>query len=68
MDRMLQTYLLSRRRVLQGMAALPASAAFGRSALAAPSTPLTFIGWQYQPQIAQANLSTFKKLYYENVA
>ncbi len=68
MDRSLQDYLSSRRRVLQGMAALPAGMALGRSALAAPSTPLSFIGWQYQPQIAEANVNVFKQLYDENVS
>ena len=67
MDRSLQEFFISRRRVLQGAAALSAGAAFGRPALAAPSTPLTFIGWQYQPQIAEANVNIFKKLYDENV-
>jgi len=67
MDRSLQDYLLSRRRVLQGLAALPASGAVGHAALAASSAPLAFIGWQYQPQIAEANVNIFKKLYDENV-
>lgn len=67
MDRLLQDYLLSRRRVLQSMAALPAGMAMARPALAAPSRPLSFIGWQYQPQIAEANVNTFKTLYDENV-
>jgi multiple sugar transport system substrate-binding protein len=61
------SWFLSRRRVLQGAAALSASAALGRSASAAPAAPLTFIGWQYQPQIVEQNVDTFKKLYDENV-
>jgi multiple sugar transport system substrate-binding protein len=67
MNRPLQDYLLSRRRVLQGMGAVGAAAAFGGPALAAPSAPITFIGWQYQPQIAEDNVNIFKKLYDENV-
>lgn len=67
MDRSLQDYLLSRRRVLQGLAALSAGAVAGRPARAAPTTPITFIGWQYQPQIAEANVGIFEKLYDENV-
>jgi multiple sugar transport system substrate-binding protein len=67
MDESLRRFLLSRRSVLQGAAALSASTMLGRSAQAAPSTPLSFIGWQYQPQIAEENVNTFKKLYDENV-
>jgi multiple sugar transport system substrate-binding protein len=67
MDASSNPFFLSRRRVLQGAAALSASAALGRTASAAPSTPLTFIGWQYQPQIVEQNVDTFKKLYDENV-
>ncbi len=36
-------------------------------AIAAPSTPLHFIGWQYNPQIVAENVDIFKKLYDENV-
>ena len=60
MDGLLQSYLLSRRRALQGMAALPAGLALARPAIA--------IGWQHQPQIAEANVNTFKTLYDENVS
>ena len=63
----LDRYLLSRRRILQGAGALSASALAGRTAWAAPSTALSFIGWQYQPQIVTENVDTFKKLYDENV-
>ncbi len=63
----LEKYLLSRRRVLQGGAALSAGAMFGKSAFAAPDTPLQFIGWQYQPQIVEENVGIFSKLYDENV-
>ncbi len=67
MTRSLERYLLSRRRVLQGGAALSAGALFGRRAFAAPDTPLQFIGWQYQPQIVEENVGIFSKLYDENV-
>ncbi len=48
MNRALEDYLISRRRVLQGMAATTAGAVLGRPALAAPGKPITFIGWQPQ--------------------
>ncbi|CAM5762789.1 hypothetical protein LMIY3S_00596 [Labrys miyagiensis] len=67
MNKSLERFLLSRRSVLKGAAALSASTLLGRSASAAPSAPLTFIGWQYQPQIVEENVNTFKKLYDENV-
>jgi multiple sugar transport system substrate-binding protein len=67
MNRSLERFLLSRRSVLKGAAALSASTLLGRPASAAPSTPLTFIGWQYQPQIVEENVNAFKKLYDENV-
>ncbi len=63
----LDRFLLKRRRFLQGAAALSASAALGRQAFAAPSTPLTFVGWQYQPQMVEDNVSIFSKLYDEKV-
>ena len=63
----LQRYLMSRRSVLKGAAAMSAVTLAGRSASAAPATPLSFIGWQYQPQIVSENVETFKKLYDESV-
>jgi multiple sugar transport system substrate-binding protein len=66
----LRGYLARRRAVLKGGLATAAAIALpgiGRSALAAPSTPLNFIGWQYNPQIVAENVETFKKLYDENV-
>lgn len=39
----------------------------GGRAFAAPDTPLTFVGWQFQPQIVEANVNTFRKLYDESV-
>jgi multiple sugar transport system substrate-binding protein len=58
---------ISRRRVLRGGAALSAAALAARSAFAAPAKPLTFIGWQYHPEIVDQNVETFKKLYDEAV-
>ena len=63
----LDRYLVSRRRMLQGAGALSLAGLAGRPATAAPSQPLTFIGWQYHPEIAEENVNTFKKLYDENV-
>ena len=63
----LNAFLISRRHVLQGGAALSAVALAGRSAFAAPAKPLTFIGWQYHPEIVDQNVDTFKKLYDESV-
>jgi multiple sugar transport system substrate-binding protein len=63
----LNAFLISRRRVLQGGAALSAVALAGRSAFATPAKPLTFIGWQYHPEIADENVETLKKLYDESV-
>jgi multiple sugar transport system substrate-binding protein len=68
MSKSLERFMLSRRNVLQGAAALSAGAMLGRPAAAAPSAPISFIGWQYQPQIVEENVNTFKKLYDENVA
>jgi multiple sugar transport system substrate-binding protein len=64
----LERYLLSRRQVLAGMAGFTATGMLGKRAMAAPSTAMVFIGWQYQPQIVAENVETFKKLYDENVA
>jgi multiple sugar transport system substrate-binding protein len=63
----LEKFLVSRRRVLQGAAGLSAIAAFGKHASAAPSDPLSFVGWQYQPQIVEENVGIFSKLYDEKV-
>jgi multiple sugar transport system substrate-binding protein len=63
----LNAFLISRRRVLQGGAALSAATLAGRNAFAAPAKPLTFIGWQYHPEIVDQNVDTFKKLYEESV-
>jgi multiple sugar transport system substrate-binding protein len=66
----LQNYLLHRRAMMKGglsaAAALALPGAASR-AFAAPSTPLHFIGWQYNPQIVAENVDIFKKLYDENV-
>ncbi|WGF88088.1 ABC transporter substrate-binding protein [Marinivivus vitaminiproducens] len=58
---------LPRRGLLKGAAAISAASVLGRRAFAAPSTPLTFAGWQYQPQIVDENVKTFMGLYDENV-
>ena len=58
---------MSRRQVLQGVAALSATSLAGGRAFAAPSEALTFAGWQYQPQIVDENVNKFKTLYDENV-
>ena len=63
----LERLLASRRQVLIGAAALSAGSLIRGRAFAAPSAPLTFAGWQYQPQIVDENVQTFKKLYDENV-
>ena len=63
-------YLARRRAVLKGGLAAAATVAvpgLSRRAVAAPSEPLHFIGWQYNPQIVAENVDTFKKLYDENV-
>ena len=63
-------YLARRRAVLKGGLAAAAAVAvpgLGRRAAAAPSEPLHFIGWQYNPQIVAENVDIFKKLYDENV-
>ncbi len=67
MTTLLDRYLLSRRQVLRGTAGIAAAGMMGRRAFAAPSTPLTFVGWQYQPQIVDENVKTFMSLYDENV-
>ena len=38
-----------------------------RRAHAAPSQPLHFIGWQYNPQIVADNVKSFEQLYNESV-
>jgi multiple sugar transport system substrate-binding protein len=64
----LTTHLMHRRSVLQlgGLAGamLPT---LGSRAVAKPTTPLHFVGWQYNPQIVAENVATFEKLYDENV-
>ena len=66
----LARYLLQRRAVLKGGAALVGAAALpslGRLASAAPAEAMQFIGWQYQPEIVAENVGIFSKLYDENV-
>jgi multiple sugar transport system substrate-binding protein len=65
----LHQFLVNRRAILMGGAGAAAAAlpSFSRTARAGPSTPMHFIGWQYNPQIVSENVDTFKKLYDENV-
>lgn len=67
MQSRMERFLASRRAVLQGAAGMAAGAMLARPAWAAPAEALTFIGWQFAPQIVEANVATFKKLYDENV-
>lgn len=66
----LNQFLANRRSVLMGGAALgvTSSGLFGRAAMAAPDTPISFIGWQFQPQMVEENVAIFQDLYDENVA
>lgn len=63
----LNRFLINRRRVLQGAAALSAGSLLAGKAFAKPSTPISFIGWQYQPQIVEENVKIFSDLYDESV-
>jgi multiple sugar transport system substrate-binding protein len=66
----LDNYLVRRRAVLQGGLAGAAALALpglSRSALAQGGPPLSFIGWQYNPQIVEENVNIFRELYDENV-
>ena len=67
MSKKLNSYLASRRCVLQGGLAITAAGVLGRPAFAAPSEPISFIGWQFQPQIVEENVGVFSELYDENV-
>ena len=61
----LSEYLVHRRSVLKGGAALAAALATPRlirSSSAAPAEPLHFVGWQYNPQIVAENVDIFKQL------
>ncbi len=68
MKRSLEQFMASRRSVLRGGIALSALAAAGGRAFAAPADPISFIGWQFQPQIVEENVGIFSGLYDENVA
>lgn len=68
--RALDSYLMRRRAVLQGGLAGAAALALpglGKQALAQAGPPLSFIGWQYNPQIVEENVNIFRELYGENV-
>ena len=58
----LNAFLISRRRMLQGGGPLSRRAR-GPKRLRGAAKPLTFIGWQYHPEIVDQNVDTFKKLY-----
>ncbi|HEY6433298.1 MAG TPA: extracellular solute-binding protein [Acetobacteraceae bacterium] len=63
-------HLAERRALLKaGAGAMLGLAAAGaiRRAHAAPSQPLHFIGWEYNPQIVADNVKTFEHLYNESV-
>ena len=69
-QRRLRAYLMRRRAVLRGGLAGAASLALpglSRGALAQASPPLTFVGWQYNPQIVEENVNIFRELYDETV-
>ena len=66
----LDAYLMRRRQILR-LGALGGGAALMPGlmthAVAAPATPLHFVGWQYHPDIVAQNVHTFNKLYNEAV-
>ncbi len=69
-QRKLRNYLMRRRAVLGGGLAGAAALALpgaGRLALAQDKPPLSFVGWQYNPQIVEENVNIFRDLYSENV-
>jgi multiple sugar transport system substrate-binding protein len=66
----LNRYLMRRRDVLKGAAAGVAALSvpgIASRAFAKPADPVTFVGWQYNPQIVEENVGIFSKLYDENV-
>jgi multiple sugar transport system substrate-binding protein len=68
--RNLDHYLMRRRAVLHGGLAGAAALVLpglSRSALAQDQPPLSFVGWQYNPQIVEENVNIFRELYCENV-
>lgn len=67
MQKKLDQFLASRRQVLQGGLALGATGLLGGKVMAAPADPISFIGWQFQPQMVEENVGIFSKLYDENV-
>ncbi|HRY24162.1 MAG: extracellular solute-binding protein [Geminicoccaceae bacterium] len=69
-QRRLRSYLMRRRQVLHGGLAGAAAVALpglSRRALAQADPPLSFVGWQYNPQIVEENVNIFRELYGENV-
>ena len=56
MNKKLDQFLATRRRVIQGGAALGATSMLGGYALAAPDTPINFIGWGFAPEKVESNV------------
>ncbi len=67
MNKKLDQFLATRRRVIQGGAALGATSMLGGYAMAAPDTPINFIGWGFAPEKVESNVNVFKKMMDENV-
>ena len=69
-EKNLHRYVANRRSVLKGGLAAAGTLAVpglaGR-ANAAPADPLTFVGWQYNPQIVAENVEIFSEINDENV-
>ena len=68
-QRRLQSYLMRRRAVLSGGLAGAAALTLPglRKSALAQETPLSFVGWQYNPQIVEENVNIFRELYDETV-
>lgn len=64
----LDQFLANRRQVLRGGMALGAASMMGGRLSAAPADPISFIGWQFQPQMVEENVGIFSNLYDENVS
>lgn len=70
----LRQYLMTRRRFLRDAAVAMGSVACApflsgaHNAFAKPGKPLTFVGWQYHPEIVEENVGIFRKLYDEDVS
>lgn len=51
----LDQFLANRRQVLRGGMALGAASMMGGRLSAAPADPISFIGWQFQPQMVEVS-------------